>query len=66
VLGRGNVKEFGEMLDEGQAGVILVGHPTVEGAAQSAFKNAKSVKTQGVEATADAIQDYVQSTDQAP
>jgi uncharacterized membrane protein len=63
VLGRGNIKEFGEMLDRGQAGVILVGHPTVEGAVEGALTRATEVRKQGVEASADAIQDYVEESD---
>jgi uncharacterized membrane protein len=64
VLGRGNLKEFGEMLDKGQAGVILVGHPTCVEAVEAVLTRATSVRKQGIEASADAIQDYVEETGQ--
>ncbi len=42
---RGDIKEVGEMLDEGEAGIIYVGEPTVEEGVERLMKKATKVMT---------------------
>jgi len=52
---RKDIKEIGEMLDEGQAGVILVGFTTIEEGMDRLMKRAAKVMKQEVDAQAEEL-----------
>lgn len=52
---RKDIMAMGEMLDEGQAGVILVGETTIEEGAEKLMKRAAKVMKQEVDAQAEEI-----------
>jgi len=54
-LKRKDLMAMGEMLDEGQAGVVLVGETTIQEGAEKLMKRAAKVMKQEVDATADDI-----------
>jgi len=52
---RKDIKDIGEMLDEGQAGVILVGFTTIEEGMDRLMKRAAKVMKQEVDAQAEEL-----------
>jgi uncharacterized membrane protein len=58
-LPRGDIKELGEMLDEGEAGIILVGEMTVAKFADRILKKAAKVSEKNVDVSADEVQKAV-------
>jgi len=50
---RKDIKEIGEMLDEGQAGIIFVGEPTFEEGVEKLMKKADKVMKKEIQAEAD-------------
>jgi len=52
---RGDIKEIGDMLDEGEAGIIFVGESTVEAGIDKLMKKASKVMKKEIQADADAM-----------
>ena len=50
---RGDIKEIGDMLDEGEAGIIFVGEATVEAGVDKLMKKATKVMKKEIQAEAD-------------
>jgi uncharacterized membrane protein len=50
---RGDIKEIGELLDEGEAGIILVGETTIEEGLEKLLKKANKVLKKEIQANAD-------------
>jgi len=50
---RGDIKEVGEMLDEGEAGIVFVGEPTIEAGAEKLMKKATKVMKKQIQADAE-------------
>jgi uncharacterized membrane protein len=58
-LKRSDVKEIGELLDEGECGVVLVGFTTLEAGMERYMKNAAKVMKQEVDIAADDLKDAI-------
>ena len=58
-LPRGDIKELGDMLDEGEAGIILVGEMTVQKFADRLMKKAARVSEKTIDVNADDVQKAV-------
>ena len=56
---RGDIKEVGDMLDEGEAGIILVGEMTVQEFADRLMKKAAKVSEKQIDVNADDVQKAV-------
>ncbi|MHB8793507.1 MAG: DUF1269 domain-containing protein [Thermoleophilia bacterium] len=52
---RGDIKEVGEMLDMGEAGIVFVGEPTVEAGVDKLMKKASKVMKKEIQADADEV-----------
>jgi uncharacterized membrane protein len=50
---RGDIKELGELLDEGEAGIVLVGESTIEEGLDGMLKNATKEMKKEIDANAD-------------
>ncbi|MDO8736710.1 MAG: DUF1269 domain-containing protein [Thermoleophilia bacterium] len=50
---RGDIKEVGDMLDEGEAGIIFVGEATVEAGVEKLMKKASKIMKKEIQADAD-------------
>jgi len=58
-LSRGDLKDLGEALDEGEAVVIVIGEATIERAVDEAMKDAKKTMKKQVDADAKALKDAI-------
>ncbi len=54
---RGDIKEIGEMLDTGEAGIIFVGEPTVEAGVDKMMKKASKVLRKEIQDEADEMKE---------
>lgn len=54
-LRRSDLKELGELLDAGEAGLVVVGVASVEAEVESAMSNAERVETRELQADTDAL-----------
>jgi hypothetical protein len=54
-MSRSDLKDIGDMLDEGEAVVLVIGEATIERAVDDALKDAKRTLKKQVDADADAL-----------